>query len=98
MFPPPTGGGGNVSSSDPQRHQWAAAPNGDRFLVRVPPQLAPTTGRGTTQVAPTAQINATTADPTQFAVSAAGRGRGRNLQAPALTVILDWAGAQGKER
>ena len=96
MFAPPTGGGGNVSSSDPQRHQWAVSPDGQRFLVRVPPQIT-AAARGSLDV-PTAAINPPTANPNQFTARGTARGRGANLTAPALTVILNWATNQGKER
>jgi hypothetical protein len=100
MFPPPTAGTGNISSSDPQRHQWAAAPDGERFLVRVPPQLTVTAGRGSLEVTPTAALNASALDQTQGFVVGAGRGRGggRSISAPALTVILNWAAAQERGR
>ena len=71
MFPTRTPGGGNVSSSDPTRHQWAAAPDGRQFLVRVPPAGGP--GRS--------QVPLVRSGATPF-----GRGRGRGLNAPALNL------------
>jgi len=89
MFPTRTPGNGNISSSDPVRHQWAAASDGQRFLVRVagggrgrrsnaantfvPPGTAPTAARGR-----------------------GPRGSARGQTAPALTVILHWPAGVGK--
>jgi Tol biopolymer transport system component/tRNA A-37 threonylcarbamoyl transferase component Bud32 len=96
MFPRPTLGGGNSSSSDPVRHQWAAAPDGQRFLLRVPPGPAGREGgglRGGGRAANTFVVPGATPN--------AGRGRGprgaaRGLTAPALTVILHWPAGVGK--
>jgi Tol biopolymer transport system component len=97
MFPRPTAGGGNSSSSDPVRHQWAAAPHGQRFLVRVPPESAGRVGRGLGR----GGGNANTYVVPRGTAPNAGRGRGprgsaRGLTAPALTVVLHWPAGVGK--
>jgi len=98
MFPTPTIGGGNISASDPVRHQWTVRPDGQRFLIRSPPGP---TGRGrggpaiptaVTAVVPPGQIAVTGPPPP-------GRGRqarGRVQTAPTLTVILHWPAGPGR--
>jgi len=95
MFPPPTLGPGNVSAGDPVRHQWAAAPDGQSFLVREPPNFADG-GRGSTPWARNTHlppgVSAGTVTP--------GRpgGAARGLNSPALTVILQWPASIAKSR
>ena len=102
MFIPPTGGPGNVSSSDPVRHQWAAAPDGQRFLVRVAPgSPAQGQGRGVRAGSPMPSASFFFTPPGQTAVTGFGRGRGRGRggrgqNAPALTVILHWPAGLGR--
>ena len=99
MFLRPTQGPGNVNASDPIRHQWSVAPDGQRFLVRMP-----TGGPGRLEGGarssipgsiPTAINTFTPPGQTPAAAGAgrAGRAGGRGgVNAPSLTVILEWTG------
>jgi hypothetical protein len=99
MFLPPTGGNGNVSSSDPTRHQWFATGDGQRFLVRMPPGSGGRGGRrgsGTPTAVNTFTPPGVTAGPA-LPPFARGRGRGgpSGHTASTLTVILHWPAGLG---
>ncbi|HEX7779913.1 MAG TPA: hypothetical protein VF424_11760, partial [Vicinamibacterales bacterium] len=94
LFQTLTPGGGNVTSSDPTRHQWAASPDGQRFLLRVPPGSSGPSGR--LALSPTAINSFSPPDQAPATggivpgVSApAGRFQ-RGMGAPTLSVILEW--------
>ena len=93
MFPTRTPGNGNISSSDPVRHQWAAASDGQRFLLRV------AFGGGAGARGRRSNAANTFVPPGTAPTAARGRGpRGsaRGQTAPALTVILHWPASVGK--
>jgi Tol biopolymer transport system component len=87
MFAALTLGGGNLTSSDPTRHQWAVAPDGQSFLVRAPPFGR----RGGAGIPSAARLGG----------QGPGRGRGRGgpfggfQVAPTLNVILHWPASLG---
>jgi eukaryotic-like serine/threonine-protein kinase len=86
LFPAPNGG---TTTRDPLRHQWAVTRDGQRFLMRTPPQAA-AQGAGITAPAINPQVQnlpgqAQTADTAQAFVSSG------------LTVIRNWPGAFQKE-
>jgi Tol biopolymer transport system component len=77
-------------TNSPLRHQWAVAPDGQRFLAR-----APNTGRGSSAV-PGAPLSFT---PSGMSVAAAvPTGAPANLPNYGLTVVLDWPRAIRREQ
>ncbi|HEX5106913.1 MAG TPA: protein kinase [Vicinamibacterales bacterium] len=78
-----------LQTRDPARHQLAVTPDGDRFLLRVPPgQVAREGGSGAARAG-------LVFDPATGQVSGGarrgGRARGAVAGAPGLTVIRNWA-------
>jgi serine/threonine protein kinase/Tol biopolymer transport system component len=92
LFSTQTPGGGNATSSDPTRHQWAASPDGQRFLVRVPPGSTAPSGRLAQSPTAVNSFNPPDRAPGSSATVVAPTGRfQRGLGAPTLNVVLAWA-------
>jgi dipeptidyl aminopeptidase/acylaminoacyl peptidase len=78
----------NPMTTNPTRHQLAVTPDGQRFLLRVPPGQQPAAGAGGRSSVPT--ISPVTN--IQSVASAAPRG-GRGAPANGFTVRLHWTSA-----
>jgi Tol biopolymer transport system component len=74
---------GSQTSQDPRRHQWNVIPDGQRFLMRIVPNV--TTGRGGIGTAPLVPVNAAIAG---AAAPAASQQQGQ--VSSGLTVIRNW--------
>src|SRR5262245_15683283 len=77
----------NATSRDPVRHQWAVTPNGQEFLLRVPPAQGIRGGRGT----PQAPFNS----PGRLGQQPSAQ-PGQGFVSSGLTIMRNWAAVAQK--